>query len=399
MKYSALAFLALGLISQAALAINTGERLKVKLDAAMDSAIAEKRIVGSVVIVLHKGEVVYERAAGMADREAGKVMATDSIFRLSSLSKAIVSTAALALVDKGVIKLDDPVTKYIPDFRPKLPGGYEPVITLRHLLTHTSGLAYNFLEPVNGPYHTAGVSDGTDVVNMSLEENLQRLSSVPLIFPPGVAWLYSLDTDVMGEVIARATGKTLPEAVAELVTRPLGMNDTNFVVNNTSKLTAVYVNGNPAPVRMSERQVVPFAASAIVFSPDRATDQSAYASGGSGMMGSATDFVKLLEEIRLSKGQVVSRESVRGMTTVQTGDLDVVMAPGCGWSLAFAVVKDPTRTGSLVKKGTFQWSGAYGHNFWVDVESELTVVVLTNTGLEGLLGQYPADIQKAIYLE
>src|SRR5436309_13770614 len=132
------------------------------IDSVIDRALGEARIVGAVVLVAQDGEIVYRRAAGLADRERGAPMREDAVFRLASLTKPIVTAAALRMVELGKIALTDPATKYLPDFRPALPDGTTPTITLRHLLTHTAGLAYGFMQPPDGSYHRAGVSDGMD---------------------------------------------------------------------------------------------------------------------------------------------------------------------------------------------------------------------------------------------
>jgi CubicO group peptidase (beta-lactamase class C family) len=132
------------------------------IDGAIDAALAEKRIVGGVVLVMQDGEIAYSRAAGLADREQAVPMREDAVFRLASLTKPLVTAAALRMVELGKIALADPVTRYLPDFRPALPNGDVPAITLRHLLTHTAGLAYRFMQPEGGAYERAGVSDGAD---------------------------------------------------------------------------------------------------------------------------------------------------------------------------------------------------------------------------------------------
>ncbi len=168
--------------------------LSGRIDAVIDAAIAENRVAGAVVLVSRDGESVYARAAGFADREAGKAMEIDTLFRLSSVSKMFVSVAAMVLVRKGKLSLDAPVTTWLPDFRPPSPDGEVQPISIRHLLTHTSGLGYGFFEPADGPYHRAGVSDGMDLSDLTLDENVQRIGSVPLLFAPGMAWHYSLST-------------------------------------------------------------------------------------------------------------------------------------------------------------------------------------------------------------
>ena len=182
------------------------------IDGAIEKALREKRLVGAVVLVAQGGEIVYRRAAGMADREAGKPMACNTLFRLASVSKPIVSTAALALMARGDMRLDDPVTRWLPDFRPRLADGTVPLLTLRHLMTHTAGLSYRF-SAGRRMLRTIGVSDGMDEAAVSLPENVRRIASAPLLAPPGAEWRYSIATDVLGAVIERASGLPLAQAV------------------------------------------------------------------------------------------------------------------------------------------------------------------------------------------
>ncbi|CAI0817043.1 Esterase estB [Serratia marcescens] len=128
------------------------------IDGAIEQALREKRLVGAVVLVAQGGEIVYRRAAGMADREAGKPMALNTLFRLASVSKPIVSTAALALMAQGAMRLDDPITRWLPNFRPRLADGTQPLLTLWHLMTHTAGLSYRFFQPAGGFYARLGVA-------------------------------------------------------------------------------------------------------------------------------------------------------------------------------------------------------------------------------------------------
>jgi CubicO group peptidase (beta-lactamase class C family) len=162
--------------------------LKQKLDAVIDRSIAENHLVGTVVLVARDGKLVYQRAAGLADKKANRPMRLDTLFRLSSVSKPIVTLAALELVEQKKLSLDDAVTKWLPDFTPKLVDGTAPKITIRQLLTHTAGLGYKFTEDANGPYHRAKISDGFDEINIDLAEELHRLSGVPLLSAPGTEW-------------------------------------------------------------------------------------------------------------------------------------------------------------------------------------------------------------------
>src|SRR5690349_8027894 len=216
--------------------------LEARLDAVIDQAIEEERIVGTVVIVAEEGRIVYRRAAGFADREEGVPVREDTVFRFASLTKPIVSVAALALMEQGPLRLDSPVTDWIPWFRPKHADGTEPVITVRHLMTHTSGLTYGFMELPDSQFHQIGVSDGLDQPGLSMEENLRRIASVPLNHTPGRRWNYSVAADVLGEVIARSAGLPLPELVERLVTGPLGMRHTSFKVAEGVQLAKAYAD-------------------------------------------------------------------------------------------------------------------------------------------------------------
>ncbi|QRK07368.1 beta-lactamase family protein [Archangium violaceum] len=377
-----------------------GERaLAARLDGAIDRALAEKRIVGTVVLVAKDGEVVYRRAAGFADREARRPMREDALFRLASMSKPIVSVAALALVDQRKLSLDEPVTKWIPAFRPKLADGREAVITVRQLLTHTAGLTYGFFESEQGPYHRARVSDGLDLdePGLTLDENLRRIASVPLSFEPGTRWGYSVATDVLGAVVARAGGAPLPRVVERLVTRPLGMSDTGFSVKDAARLATPYADGKPEPVRMGGSHVVPFGGGGIRYAPGRALDRRAFPSGGAGMVGTAGDFLRLLESLREGGAPVLAASTVEQMTRAQVGPEAETQGPGWGFGFGAAVLVDPVKARSPQSAGSYQWGGAYGHSWFVDPVRGLTVVALTNTALEGMSGAFPVELRDAIY--
>ncbi|MDR3634072.1 MAG: serine hydrolase [Isosphaeraceae bacterium] len=375
------------------------ESLVSRVDAAIDRALTEKRIVGAVVLVARDGRVVYHRAAGLADRETARPMREDAVFRLASMTKPIVSAAALVLVEQGKLGLDDPVTRWLPDFRPRLDDGREPTIAVRQLLTHTAGLSYGFLETQNGPYHRARVSDGLDQPGRSATDNLRRIASVSLAYPPGSAWRYSVATDVLGEVVARAGGKPLPEVVATLVTGPLGMNDTAFTVRDASRLAVPYADGAAGPVRMGETQLVPFGSGeGFRYSPGRVFDPASFPSGGAGMVGTASDFLVFLEALRTGGGAVLKPDTTRSMTTSQTGTLTgVADGPGWGFGFGMAVLTDPATARSPHSVGTFKWGGAYGHNWFVDPVRRLTVVILTNTAVEGMSGRFPTEVRDALY--
>lgn len=367
-----------------------------RLDAIIDDAVGKGTIVGTVVLVARDGRLVYRRAAGYADREAGRAMAEDTIFRLASVTKPIVSAAALALAEQGVLRLDDPVEKFVPAFRPRLADGSAPTITIRHLMTHTSGLAYGFAQGADGPYLRAGVSDGLDTPGRSIDDNIARIVSVPLSYEPGAGWAYSVATDVLGEVMARAAGASLPDLVDKLVATPLGMKDTAFAVRDCSRLARAYADDAAGPIPMAEYHRVSFGDGAISFAPDRTFDPSSFASGGAGLNGTAGEVLSFLEALRMGGGRVIGRESVQALGTDAIDGIDTGM-PGWGWGLGFAVLRDPALALTPQSVGTWRWGGVYGHSWFVDRAAGVSMVALTNTAIAGMTGQFPDALRDAVY--
>jgi CubicO group peptidase (beta-lactamase class C family) len=365
-------------------------------------AIKAERVVGTGVIVAHHGQVVFEEYAGWAQRENKKSVNEQTIFRLASMTKPLVSAAAMALVEQGKLDLDAPITRWLPKFNPKLANGDKAKITVRHLLTHTSGLVYGFLFADNEPYYSAGVSDGIDEKVLSLEENLQRLADVPLMFAPGTAWCYSLSTDVLGAILEQVCQKPLPQIIEQYVTGPLEMNDTNFHVQAIDRLVHAYADGyspgDGARLMQAQDQVLLEGCGPIHYAPGRIMNQQAYPSGGAGMAGTARDYLKFLETIRQGGGSILSVNSVKQMTQDAVPDFEVAAAgPGYGFGMGFAVVRDSVTAGTPRNAGSFEWGGVYGTAMFVDPTAGLSVVMLTNTALHGLMGTFPVDITRAIY--
>ncbi len=371
--------------------------LHEKLDEAVDGALQTNRVVGAVVLVAQDGEVVYRRAAGWADREARIPMREDAIFLLASLTKPIVTMALMRLVEEGRVGLDDPVTRWLPDFKPAMKDGRQPLITIHHLLTHTAGLSYGFLEPPDGDYRRLRVSDGLDQPGLGLEENLARIAAAPLAFSPGSAWRYSVALDVVGAIVARAAGQPLPEAVRARITDHLGMTDTAFVVKDPRRLVRHYGDASPQPVPMGEAHDVVFNGSKVTFAPRRWMDPGSYASGGAGIAGTAGDFLRFLEAVHAGARAPVGEVTLQQMRSPHVGPEAMTQGPGWGFGYGWAVLIDPAAAQSPQSPGTLQWGGAYGHSWFVDPVRRLSVVALTNTALEGMAGAFPASIRDAVY--
>jgi len=369
-----------------------------RIDAAVQSALDEKRIVGAVIAVMQGGELAHIRAYGQSDREAGRAMRADDIFRLASITKPIVTAAAMRMIELGKLALDTPVTDILPDFKPKTPDGATPAITIRHLLTHTAGLSYDFLQPESGPYNTIKVSAGIDG-DITMEENLSRMVRAGLTFPPGAMWLYSVAIDVLGAILAKIEGTDVEGAVQKYVTGPLGMTDTSFHVADAARLVQPYSNAVPEPVRIGDNFKQPFVpgCAPINLGTSRAFNRNAFQGGGGCMNGKALDIVRFLDAIRAGGDPILSAETTTAMMSNQIGPLRILFDPTGNTAFGFggSILMNPAASGSSLSPGSWQWGGVWGHSWHVDPTRKLTIVNLTNTTLEGMVGQLVRDVQKA----
>ncbi|KPB71424.1 serine hydrolase domain-containing protein [Pseudomonas cannabina] len=357
------------------------------------------RIVGGVVLLAEHGTLRYACARGWADRERQLPVSRDTRFRLASLTKLLTSVTVMRLCELGVASLDAAVSDWLPTFRPTLADGREPVISLRHLLSHTSGLSYGFEQPPGNAYHQAGVSDGLDGVAFDLQENLTRLARVPLLFEPGSAWGYSLATDVLGAVIEQASGLRLSEAVARWVTEPLRMGRTSFSHASSQPLAAAYKDCARGPQRIGDNDAVMLDSGQARLSPARAFDLTAYESGGAGMLGTADDYLRLLECLRLGGAPLLSPASTRLLLSNAMGQRTVEnRGPGWKFGLGPMILTDPLAAGQRQGAGTWSWCGVYGSHYWVDPVSAISLVAVTNTAVAGAWGEFAEALVDALYL-
>ncbi|AGT07431.1 serine hydrolase domain-containing protein [Paracoccus aminophilus] len=366
------------------------------LDRAIDSALAENRIVGAAVLMAEDGETVYARNAGLADREAGREVTPATWFRYSSVSKPFTTVAALRLMQDGRLSPEDPVVRWLPDFTPAFADGTRPEITVNHLLSHMAGLDYGFGQLPGGSYETAGVSDGISERAISLAENIRRIASVPLDLTPGEDWRYSVATDVLGAVIEAVTDNALPFAMADLVTGPLAL-DAAYFLPGTQNLAAAYTDARPEPRRMegvTHAQGNLPEGYRFSYDPERITDLSAFPSGGGGMAGTAEAALTLLETLRA--GDFIAPEWRRAATEPRFAYPHPMRGPGMSHGWAGAIVTDPALAGIDLSPGSFSWGGIYGHSWFIDPTRRRTVLVMTNTAVEGMAGQLSLEAMAAI---
>jgi CubicO group peptidase (beta-lactamase class C family) len=341
-----------------------------------------------VVLINRGGERIYARAAGYADREAGKATTEDTIFRLASVTKPIVATTALRMIDLGLLSLDDPVSQYLPFFTPKGPDGSTPAILIRHLLTHTSGLTYGSL-----PADVTGGSDAKPVI--PLEENLRRLAKAPLQFAPGSKWEYGTSIDVLGGVLGAIDGdiSNVDAAVIKYVSGPLGMTDTRFGVTDVSRLAHPYGDGAP-PFRMSDPQrMVDEKGGVSIMSPGRVLKPGLTQSSGSAMAGTAGDFMKVLDAVN---GDFLSPSLRQQALSNQIGALTGPDRPGAKFTFIGALVTDAAASG-WHKNGLIEWGGIWGNSWILDPDTGTSLVAYTNTMWSGCSGRFRDEIRDAVF--
>lgn len=366
------------------------------LDRAIDSALREARLVGCTVLLAEAGQTVYARAAGMADREAGRAMSFGTWLRYASVTKPFTTLAALRLMDQGRLSPEDAVTRWLPDFAPALPDGRRPAITVDQLMSHLAGLDYGFNQPEGGPYARAGVSDGIGDTGITLAENLRRLALVPLDRAPGTRWRYSLATDVLGAVIAAVTDRPLPQAMTDLVTGPLGI-EAGFSVPEPGNLAANYASDSHPPRRMQgpTRVANPLRPDQTYqFLPERSLAHDAYPSGGGGMAGTAGAALTVLEALR--HGPFISEGLREQAHRNRIDHRHPMRGPGWGHAWAGAVVTDAAEAGIGLPVGSLSWGGIYGHSWIIDPSRARTLLALTNTTTEGMNGAFAVEIASAL---
>jgi CubicO group peptidase (beta-lactamase class C family) len=363
----------------------SAERLE-RLSDALQSYVDDGQLAGSVTLVARRGRIAYLEAFGNRDREANAPMQTDAIFRIASQSKAIVSVAAMTLVEEGELLLTDPVGKYLPEFMattvavPHESGtGYDVVkarrpITVRDLLTHTSGFGYG--TGVGGDLWEAAGQTGYYFADRDepIRESVRRIASLPAAAQPGTRWVYGYSTDILGALVEAVAGKPLDQVLSERILEPLGMRDTEFYLTRgkENRLTAVY------SMNQGRLERAP--------SPGTAVGQGHYVegprrsfSGGAGLLSTATDYARFLEMLRnggtLDGRRILGRKTVELMTTSHLGD--IAYNPGQGFGLGFSVVEELGTRGWYGSTEEFGWGGAYHTTYWVDPQEDLIVVHLT----------------------
>jgi CubicO group peptidase (beta-lactamase class C family) len=359
-----------------------------KLDRRLARAVEGKEIAGAVALLVRDDKVGYSRAVGLRDREANAPMTTDAIFRIASMSKPITSVAAMILVEEGKLALDDPVAKYIPEFGDMtlLDGPRAGrAMTVRHLLTHTSGLTYRFFGgPLSERYAKDGISDGLTQTEGTIADFARKIAGEPLMFTPGTSWNYSLSTDVLGRVIEVASGKPLDEFFRERIFTPLKMKDTAFFLppEKAGRLAVLYQAGPEHTLNRAPEE--PIHSGTLVYSANyHYKGPRTYFSGGAGLATTTGDYTRFLRMLlnggELEGVRVLKAETVKAMTTNQITEFPLTLGSihGDRFGYGFGVVTPAGKDKTPMSVGSYGWAGFFHTIFWVDPEKKLVGLLMT----------------------
>ena len=358
-----------------------------RMDAVIDDYIAKGRQAGVAVLVARNGRIVSHKAYGQDDM-AGKIpLKRDAIFRLASQTKAITSIGLMMLFEEGKFLLDEPISKYIPAFKsPKVmdkfnekDSSYTSVpakreITIRQLLTHTSGISYPGIgtKEAVAMYAKNKIPSGIGTPGQTLAEVMPQLAALPLMHNPGDKWTYGLSTDVVGYLIEVLSGQSLDQFLRTRLFEPLGMNDTYFYLPTAkqARLTRLYTEDSTKSVRRMP------ALGGI--SEDYPKQAGTYFSGGAGLSGTLYDYAIFLQMV-LNGGEYggkrfLSPTTVRLITTNQIGDLTVGLNK---FGLGFAITSDKSASRLPVSQDSFDWGGFFGTTYWVDPKENVVALLYT----------------------
>ena len=387
-----------------------------KLTVWMDNQVSSNRLAGLSTMIHRRGECAYFNCTGQMDVEAGKPVAEDTIFRIYSMTKPITAAAAMICYENGHFQLDDPIAKFLPEFSEMqvwdessdalITVPAKRYITVRHLLTHTAGFSYEFMDagPVEEFYRQNKIvfnpgrqtEDGTD-----LAETTRRLATAPLVRQPGSGWGYSVAIDVLGRLVEVWSEQTLEEFFTEQIFQPLGMTDTGFqvVADKADRFAACYDPSEGGGLGSIGGQNLPIRRSAGVgLKLNDAPADSHYLkapetlSGGGGLTGTIGDYGRfcqmLLQKGELDGARILGRKTVEFMTANHLPDNKDMAAmgqpvwsessaEGIGYGLGMAVVIDAPTTQVMRSTGEYFWGGAASTAFWIDPAEDLFVVFMT----------------------
>jgi CubicO group peptidase (beta-lactamase class C family) len=379
-----------------------------RLDSGMNEWVKKKWVNGSVVLIARRGKIVFDKAYGYNDPDTKAPLDKNGIFRIASQTKAITTVAVMMLWEEGKFSLEDPVSKFIPSFANQtVLNSFNPKdttytsipakrpVTIRDLLTHTSGLGYPGIGTAeeNALYAKSTTTGGLGIKDQKLSDVMNRLGTLPLFFQPGEKWMYGLNHDVLGYLVQVWSGMTLEDFFAKRIFQPLGMKDTyfNMPASKGSRLVNFFQQDSTGTIKKQDKT---FGGALDMNYPLQKTD---YFSGGGGLVSTIYDYAILLQML-LNGGdyngtRLLSRNTVRMMTMNQIGDLFVNLGGVKSenkFGFGFSIITENGSRLTPSQSGTYAWGGAFSTSYWVDPKEEMIVLIYRQ-----IWGPHVADTDKA----
>jgi CubicO group peptidase (beta-lactamase class C family) len=382
----------------------SSERL-ARIHALIDRRIESRDIAGAVTLVARKGRIVHFEAQGLMDIESNKAMTKDAIFRMASMTKPVVGVAVMMMIEEGKVRLGDPVSRYIPEFKElkvAVPQGQpaaagrgaapprfytvpaEREITIRDLLSHTSGL-------VSGTISTAEAGKIQRSAGDTLADYIPKLGQVPLEFQPGSRWAYSPSAgfDSLARIVEIVSGQKIDQFFRQRIFDPLGMKDTTFNLSDAQRPRAatLYQKMGNALQKAADQRVAPVT----------------YFSGGGGLSSTAEDYMKFAQMLvnggQLNGKRLLSPRSVELMGSPFASDTLPGRQRGEAWGLSVRVITDATARNVMLSNGSFGWQGAFGTHFWVDPKEKLVGLLLVQTSNQQMIQDFETAVMQAVIEE
>lgn len=363
-----------------------------RIDSLLQAYVDQHLIGGATAIVVRNGKIVYYQGIGYHDLRTKSPISKTDVFRIASQTKAITAVAVMILVDEGKLKLSDPVSKFLPEYRNQMvldkfntaDSSYTTVpaireVTIKDLLTHTSGIGYAQIgsKEARAIYFRAGIPGGIGVYNISLADKMRTLGTLPLMHQPGAKWTYGLNMDLLGYVVEVISGLKFDQFLQQKIFAPLGMVDTYFYLPKAKYGRLVALNtedsaGHAIPAPDS------FDLNGVVRSDFPATEGT-YFSGGGGLASTAYDYAIFMQML-LNKGEyngkhVLKAASVDSMTVDQYPALDW---PDMRMGLGFGLYTEKTSARSPVSPGSYEWGGMFSSTYWVDPKEKIVAQLFIN---------------------
>lgn len=373
------------------------ERLS-RLDKQINDWIKEEQLNGATAIILRNGKIVYHKSFGFANKQQGIVMRNDHIYRIASMTKPIISVAAMMLYEEGKFLLTDPISNFIPEFNnPVVLDKYNAAdttyttvpakreITFRDILSHTSGIGYAQIgtSTANAIYYKNKINGGIGTPYSTLKDVIPRLAKLPLFTQPGQEYYYGLNTDVLGYLIEVISGMPLDKYLQQKIFDPLGMKDTYFFLpkEKQNRLVALYTQGSKTALRIQDSII----ALNGIFSRDfPKTINGTFFSGGAGLASTAYDYAlfgqMLLNGGELNGKRILSPGTIQQMVSNQIGELlmwgDTNKTRRFG--LGFGILTDYAEKTMMIPAGSYGWDGMFASHYWTDPKNKMVVVFMRN---------------------